>query len=83
MKSRKEETANIVSPYTAKNIDDAIVHLERVLAIDGAMRVLGQRYWQARVLQVSATPGLTPGQRARVARLAKLLASATETQFGN
>lgn len=73
----------MASPYTAKNIDDAIAHLERVLAIDGAMRVLGQRYWQTRLLQVGATPGLTPGQRARVARLPKLLASVTEPQCGN
>ncbi|MCX4177381.1 MULTISPECIES: hypothetical protein [Paraburkholderia] len=80
MKSTIAGTAIMTSPYTSKNIDEAIVHLERVLAIDGATRVLGQHYWQTRVTQIGATSGLTPGQRARVARLPKLLESATEAQ---
>lgn len=80
MRSKIAATAIMTSPYTAKNIDAAILHIERVLAIDGATRVFGQHYWEARVAQIGATPGLTPGQRARVSRLPKLLESATEAQ---
>jgi hypothetical protein len=68
------ETA--VSPYTAKNIDQALSHLEFVLAVSEVTAVLGMQYWRARVAQIGATSGLTPGQRARMARLPKLLAQA-------
>lgn len=70
----KAETA--VSPYTAKNIDQALAHLEFVLSVSEVTAVLGMQYWRARVAQVGATSGLTPGQRARMARLPKLLAQA-------
>jgi hypothetical protein len=70
--------AAAVSPYTAKNVDEALAHLERVLSVNGATTVLGLHYWRARLAQIGATSGLTPGQRVRVARLPKLLAQAQD-----
>jgi hypothetical protein len=76
MKSKTAAPRDMASPYTAKNIDEALTHLERVLAIKDATTVLGRHYWQARVAQISATSALTPGQRARVERLHGLLKDA-------
>ncbi|CAD6543306.1 hypothetical protein LMG28140_03901 [Paraburkholderia metrosideri] len=75
--------AAVVSPYTAKNIDEALTHLERVLSVEGATTVLGRHYWHGRVAQIGATLGLTPRQRARVARLPQLLADAQSAQCEN
>jgi hypothetical protein len=57
------------SPYTPQTAEDSITHLERILSADGAESLFGRTYWRARVQQVSATHGLTPQQRARLARL--------------
>lgn len=57
------------SPYTPHTAEDAISHLERILSADGADALFSRTYWRARVQQVSATQGLTPQQRARLARL--------------
>ncbi|WP_250534628.1 hypothetical protein [Caballeronia sp. AZ10_KS36] len=65
----------MTSPYTAHNVDAAIVHLERVLSAEGANSLFGQTYWRKRVQQVSATHGLQRDQRMRLDRLMKLLAS--------
>jgi hypothetical protein len=64
----------MTSPYTAHNVDAAIVHLERVLSAEGANSLFGQTYWRRRVQQVSATRGLQRDQRIRLERLLKLLA---------
>ncbi|WP_442859581.1 hypothetical protein [Burkholderia sp. 8Y] len=64
----------MTSPYTAHNVDAAIVHLERVLSAEGANSLFGQTYWRKRVQQVSATRGLQRDQRIRLERLMKLLA---------
>ncbi|WP_250473003.1 hypothetical protein [Caballeronia sp. GAFFF1] len=65
----------MTSPYTAHNVDAAIVHLERVLSAEGANSLFGQTYWRKRVQQVSTTRGLQRDQRMRLDRLMKLLAS--------
>src|SRR6185437_523080 len=65
------------SPYTAKTIDGEIAHLERVLSREGAHSLFGQTYWQMRVVQVSATPGLPHSHRVRLQRLLDLLADAS------
>jgi hypothetical protein len=57
------------SPYTFRNIEVAISHLERVLNKDGADSLLPLAYWRGRILQALATPGLTPRQKERLRRL--------------
>ncbi|WP_407675340.1 hypothetical protein [Paraburkholderia sprentiae] len=61
------------SPYTPLTAGDAIAHLERILSSDGADSVFSRTYWRARVQQVSATPGLTPQQQARLVKLLESL----------
>jgi len=68
-----ERNATITIPYTLRNVDAAIGHLERVLSAEGANSLFGQTYWRTRVQQVSATRGLQREQRARLERLMKLL----------
>lgn len=80
MRSKSAIAGTMVSPYTAKNVDDAIAHLERVLLLKGVTTVLGKNYWQKRVTQIATTQGLTPGQRARIARLPALLANMDVTK---
>jgi hypothetical protein len=63
------------SPYTGKNVDDAIAHLERVLSVPGVTCVLGRDYWHTRVTELFACPTLAPMQKARISRLAQMLAS--------
>lgn len=63
------------SPYTPRTAEDAIAHLERILSADGADSLFSRTYWRERVQQVSATRGLTPQQRARLARLLDSLPS--------
>ena len=55
MNATLERDATITSPYTARNVDAAIRHLERVLSAEGANSLFGQTYWRSRVQQVSAT----------------------------
>ena len=72
----REKTTTCVasaSPYTIKNVDAAIAHLEQVLCVECADSVLGQSYWRARVLQVSRTSGSMQTQWKRLQRLLKLL----------
>ena len=69
----RQQAATITSPYTPRNVDAAIGHLERVLSAEGANSLFGQTYWRTRVRQVSATHGLQREQRARLERLMKLL----------
>lgn len=76
MNATLERDAAIMSPYTARNVDAAIRHLERVLSAEGANSLFGQTYWRSRVQQVSATRGLQREQRARLERLMKRLADA-------
>ncbi|MCC8396857.1 hypothetical protein LJ656_30170 [Paraburkholderia sp. MMS20-SJTR3] len=57
------------SPYTCLTAEVAITHLERILSTDGAESLFGLPYWRARVEQISATPGLNPEHRARLAKL--------------
>jgi hypothetical protein len=74
-KKGKAERPRPASPYTGKNVDDAIAHLERVLSVPGATCVLGRDYWHTRVTELFACPALAPIQKARISRLAQLLAS--------
>ncbi|MBC8742914.1 hypothetical protein F6X40_41360 [Paraburkholderia sp. UCT31] len=58
-----------VSPYTFRNIDPAIGHLEQVLGAEGAESLFSRTYWRGRVLQALATQGLSPNQQQRLQRL--------------
>ena len=80
MNETLERDATITSPYTTRNVDAAIVHLERVLSAEGANSLFGQTYWRTRVRQVSATRGLHREQRARLERLMKLLSDGGRAQ---
>lgn len=73
MKPRNEDVAN-PSPYTLKNVDAAITHLERVLTSEGADSLFAQTYWRSRVLQLVATPGLMRTQQERLQRLLERIA---------
>ena len=42
------------SPYTCRDIDAAIAHLEAVLVSEGANRVFSRTYWRRRVLEAYA-----------------------------
>lgn len=61
------------SPYTIKNLDAAIAHLEQVVRFDCTMPVFGQGYWHARVRQACLTPGITHAQLRRLQRLLAIL----------
>ncbi|MFM0632521.1 hypothetical protein PQR41_42660 [Paraburkholderia xenovorans] len=73
IKSIKNGPANRKSPYTRHTAEAAISHLERILSADGADSLFSRTYWRARVEQLTATPGLTPEQRARLTRLLESL----------
>jgi hypothetical protein len=62
------------SLYTPGTAEDAIAHLERIMSLDGADALFSRTYWRGRVQQGRATRGLTPQQRARLARLLESLA---------
>ncbi|MFP3566631.1 hypothetical protein [Paraburkholderia sp. SIMBA_030] len=62
-------TSTGISPYTFRDIDPAIAHLERVLRAEGADSLFSRTYWRERVLQAGATPGLLPNQQQRLQRL--------------
>ncbi|WP_338048524.1 hypothetical protein [Paraburkholderia terrae] len=57
------------SPYTFRDIDAAIAHLEAVLDKEGASSLFSRAYWRERVLQASSTTGLAPKQQQRLHRL--------------
>lgn len=73
VKPRNEDVAT-ASPYTLKNVDAAITHLERVLGSEGADSLFAQTYWRGRVLQLVATPGLMRTQQERLQRLLERIA---------
>ncbi|WP_213308670.1 hypothetical protein [Paraburkholderia sacchari] len=54
------------SPYTAKNLDSAIAHLEIVVAVDDNIAVFGRRYWRDRVERIASTPQIVPAQARRL-----------------
>ncbi|SEI26303.1 hypothetical protein [Paraburkholderia hospita] len=68
MASGNSKTRN-PSPYTFRDIDAAIAHLETVLDTDGASSLFSRTYWRDRVLQASSTTGLAPKQQQRLHRL--------------
>ena len=57
------------SPYTFRDIDAAISHLETVLDSGGARSLFSPTYWRERILQASTTKGLNPKQQQRLHRL--------------
>ncbi|CAB3808162.1 hypothetical protein LMG28688_06703 [Paraburkholderia caffeinitolerans] len=57
------------SPYTAKNLDGAIAHLEIVVAVDDNIAVFGRRYWRDRVERIASTPQIVPAQARRLRHL--------------
>lgn len=63
----------IPSPYTIKNLDGAIAHLEVAITADAAMAIFGRRYWRERVQQIGSTPGILPPQTRRLQELLKRL----------
>jgi hypothetical protein len=69
----KQALIGSANPYTIKNLDAAIAHLEQAVRLDCTAPVFGQTYWQARVRQASLTPGITPSQLRRLQRLLTIL----------
>lgn len=57
------------SPYTAKNLDSAITHLEVAITVDDNIDVFGRRYWLARVERMASTPEIMPAQARRLRQL--------------
>ena len=58
-----------VSPYTIRNLDAAIAHLERVTAHDNAFTIFGAVYWRMRIYEAQATPGVMHPQLLRLRAL--------------
>ncbi|MFM0498004.1 hypothetical protein PQQ88_33225 [Paraburkholderia caledonica] len=58
-----------ISPYTFRDIDPAIAHLEQVLGAEGADSLFSRTYLRGRVLQALGAPGLLPKQQQRLQRL--------------
>ena len=54
------------SPYTTRNLDSAIAHLEFAVAIDDNIAVFGRRYWRDRVQRIASTPQIMPAQVRRL-----------------
>ncbi|WP_052409405.1 hypothetical protein [Paraburkholderia oxyphila] len=54
------------NPYTAKNLDGAITHLEIAVAVDDNIAVFGRRYWLDRVERMASTPQIVPAQARRL-----------------
>lgn len=54
------------SPYTAKNLDGAITHLEIAVAVDDNIAVFGRRYWLDRIQRMASTPQIMPAQARRL-----------------
>jgi hypothetical protein len=74
---RKATSARSISPYTIRNLDAAITHLERVMANDSALTIFASTYWRSRIRQVEATPGVMPAQLRRLQTLLNRLDHAT------
>ncbi|BCG04707.1 hypothetical protein PPGU19_092750 (plasmid) [Paraburkholderia sp. PGU19] len=69
----KQALTESTSPYTIKNLDAAIAHLERAVRFDCTTPVFGLCYWHARVRQACCTHGITPLQLRRLQRLLTIL----------
>ncbi len=67
------------SPYTARNLDAAIAHLELAIEADREAAVFGPHYWLERVRQAGATPGIVIAQTRRLERLAQHLIASSES----
>ncbi|MEX3952398.1 hypothetical protein AB4Y40_32145 [Paraburkholderia sp. EG287B] len=68
--------AQAVSPYTAKNLDGAITHLEIAIGFDGNIAVFGRHYWLDRVQRIASTPEIMPAQSRRLRHLLDQLEAA-------
>lgn len=64
-----KSSARVESPYTAKNLDSAITHLEYAVAIDGNIAVFGRSYWLDRARQIATTSQILPAQSRRLQSL--------------
>ncbi|MEX3686455.1 hypothetical protein AB3X91_07575 [Paraburkholderia sp. BR14263] len=64
--------SGIPSPYTIRNLDAAIAHLERVLCAD-TLAIFGPGYWRRKIRQVEATSGLMHSQLRRLQALQERL----------
>ena len=69
----RQELMGSASPYTIKNLDAAISHLEQAVRFDCTTPVFGPGYWHARVRQACLTPSITPAQLRRLQRLLAIL----------
>jgi hypothetical protein len=71
------ETWNLrANPYTVKNLDSVIAHIEMAVAMDDNIAVFGRRYWRARVERIASTPQIMPAQARRLRDLLDQLAEA-------
>ncbi|MBN3809984.1 hypothetical protein [Paraburkholderia sp. Ac-20347] len=66
------------SPYTPRNLDAAIAHLERAIEADREAAVFGLHYWLERVQQALATPGIVIAQTRRLEHLRQRLVVSAE-----
>ncbi|MBK5169458.1 hypothetical protein [Paraburkholderia domus] len=81
--NRNEGTLlDAASPYTIKNLDDAIAHLEAAIGADHRKSLFGPRYWYSRVLQVGSTPGIMQAQSRRLKRLLDRLVHTDQSKNG-
>lgn len=69
----KQALTGSISPYTIKNLDAAIAHLEQAVRFDCTTLVFGPCYWHARVRQACGTHGITAVQLRRLQRLLAML----------
>ncbi|MGA7778641.1 MAG: hypothetical protein WCA85_13170 [Paraburkholderia sp.] len=77
MKNKATIQLPSVSPYSIKNLDSAIGHLERVINDERALLIFGPIYWRMRIQQAHATPGIMHTQLRRLRKLLDLLDAAT------
>jgi hypothetical protein len=66
------------SPYTVKNLDAAIAHLEIAMNADKTMAIFGESYWHGRVLELRSTPGIMHAQERRLLGLMDLFAATAD-----
>lgn len=62
-----------ISSYTIRNLDAAIAHLERVIAVDNSLAIFGASYWRKRIHEAQATPGAMHPQLLRLRALLERL----------
>ncbi|MGF6644275.1 hypothetical protein P3T17_002413 [Paraburkholderia sp. GAS82] len=74
---RKATSARSISPYTIRDLDAAITHLERVKVNDSALAIFASTSRRSRIRQVEATPGVMPAQLRRLKTLLTRLDHAT------